>query len=115
MPVGLLAAAEDGDGLDMVALMDQTQGGQCRAEGGYRAGVDDAARRAVGVEQGNGARGPDERGGGILAGFFLLCRLDYLLGGREGDDWRGAWLVSHPVCNVMRRHHTFDTVTGWTT
>lgn len=118
MPVGLLAAAEDGNGLYVVALVHQAQGGQRGAEGGYGAGVDDTPRGAVGVEKRDGARGPDERVGGVLASFFFLRGLDYLLGGGEGNDC-GGLLVSCPAMirdiHAWMRKRTFDSVTGRTT
>lgn len=74
MPVGLAAAAEDGEGGDVAPLADEAEGGECRAEGGYGAGVQDAGGFARGREEGDGAGGGDRGLVGVGVGWG------------EGDD-----------------------------
>lgn len=74
VPVGLAAAAEDGEGGDMAPLADEAEGGECCAEGGDGAGVQDAGGFAGGREEGDGA-------GGVDHGLVGVC-----VGRGEGDD-----------------------------
>lgn len=52
VPVGLFAAAEDGDGVHVLSLLEDDGGGEGGAEGGQFFGVDEADGEAGAVQHG---------------------------------------------------------------
>lgn len=66
VPVGLVAAAEDGDGVHLVAADDEAGGGEGGAESCEGFGVEEAGGLALGCEKSYGTCGSDFGSRGVL-------------------------------------------------
>lgn len=91
VPVGLQAAAKDGDGLHMVAAGDETRGGQGCTEGRQRAGVDEANGAAIWTEEVDYASWAD--GGQVCRLRLFVCERDNC----SACQFSGSFFISCPL------------------